>query len=397
MFIKVTREEAKKIIDESTPVKFYETVTIDEAEGRILFEDVKAKFDIPESDKSAVDGFAINVDGLSFPAKLKIEDEAPAGESQKELKNKNGAIFIMTGGVVPKGANAVVRIEDVKKEENCVIVENPVKKGNLINFEGEEVKKGETVLKKGEPLDYKKVALLANLGHFQIKVHAKVKIGIIVTGTEVKEPFEALDKAGVKNSNLYILKGLLKDYADITYYGKIPDDPEKMKEIFKKALSENDVLISSGGASRGKYDFTRKVAESIGIDVKFTTTNIRPGRPLIFGNKNEKLFFGLPGYPAALLVNTVEFVLPFVRKMAGMKNYENEYFKAELSQKTKSKEGRVDFIRGTVSFNEKIVFTPAYTQQTSNYLSISLSNALAVIDETKGTREKGEKVEVVMI
>ncbi len=395
MFIKVTRNEAKEIIDSLTSQKYYETITIDEAEGRVLFEDIKAKFNIPESDKSAVDGYAINVDNLTFPAKLKIIDEAPAGEAQKELKD--GAIFIMTGGVVPKGANAVVRIEDVEKEGDYIVIKKPVKKGDLINFEGEEVKTGDVVLKKGEILDYKKVALLANLGHYQIKVFKKVKIGIVVTGSEVKEPFEALDKAGVKNSNLYILKGLLKPYADITYYGKLPDNLDEMVKVFKNAIEENDILISSGGASKGKYDFTKEIAKQIGVDIKFTTTNIRPGRPLIFGNKGKKLFFGLPGYPAALLVNAVEFLIPYVKKAGGIVNYQNEYKKAVLTTKTKAKEGRVDFIRGNIECDEKVTFTPAYTQQTSNYLSIALSNALAVIDENEGTKEAGEIVEYILI
>jgi molybdopterin molybdotransferase len=395
MFIKVTRNEAKEIIDFLTSQKYYETITIDEAEGRVLFEDIKAKFNIPESDKSAVDGYAINVDNLTFPAKLKIIDEAPAGEAQKELKD--GAIFIMTGGVVPKGANAVVRIEDVEKEGDYIVIKKPVKKGDLINFEGEEVKTGDVVLKKGEILDYKKVALLANLGHYQIKVFKKVKIGIVVTGSEVKEPFEALDKAGVKNSNLYILKGLLKPYADITYYGKLPDNLDEMVKVFKNAIEENDILISSGGASKGKYDFTKEIAKQIGVDIKFTTTNIRPGRPLIFGNKGKKLFFGLPGYPAALLVNAIEFLIPYVKKAAGIVNYQNEYKKAVLTTKTKAKEGRVDFIRGNIECDEKVTFTPAYTQQTSNYLSIALSNALAVIDENEGTKEAGEIVEYILI
>ena len=389
--MKVTRNEAKKIIDSLVSIKNYETITIDDADGRILYEDIIAKFNIPESDKSAVDGFAINTKNLTYPAKLKIEDEAPAGAKQKELKK--GCIFVMTGGVIPKGADAVVRIEDVKKEKDYIIIENPVKKGDLINFEGEEIKKGDVILKKGEELDYKKIALLANTGHYQIKVYQKVKVGIIVTGTEVKEAFEALDTAGVKNSNLYILKGLLKNFADITYYGKVEDNLEKMTEIFEKALRDNDILLSSGGASKGKYDFTKDIAKNIGLNIHFTTTNIRPGSPLIFANKNAKLFFGLPWYPSALLVNAVEFLLPAIRKAAGVKEYQNRYFKVKLTKDVKAKPNRVDFIRGTVEIiDANLYFTPAYTQQTSNFHSTAISNALAVIDENEGSKKKGEFV-----
>ena len=121
--MKVSRNEAKKIIDSLVSIKNYETITIDDAEGRILYEDIIAKFNIPESDKSAVDGFAINTQNLTYPAKLKIEDEAPAGEKQKELKE--GCIFVMTGGVIPKGADAVVRIEDVKKKKIILLSKIP--------------------------------------------------------------------------------------------------------------------------------------------------------------------------------------------------------------------------------------------------------------------------------
>ncbi|NPA10623.1 MAG: molybdopterin molybdotransferase MoeA [Epsilonproteobacteria bacterium] len=391
--MKVTRDKAKEIILNSTKQKGFETVTLEEAYERVLYEDIKAPFNIPESDKSAVDGYAINTQNLTFPAKLKIEDEAPAGKAQKELKN--GAIAVMTGAIVPKGADAVVRIEDVKIQNGYIIIDNEVKKGDLINFEGEEIKKDTIILKKGTPLDYKKVALLANMGIYQLKVFQKVKVGIIVTGSEIKEPFEEIKKAGVKNSNLYILKGMLKNCL-VTYYGKVEDNQEKLKEVFLAALKDNDVVISSGGASKGKYDFTKTVAKDLGIDIKFTTTNIRPGRPLIFGTKEDKLFFGLPGYPTALLINAVEFLLPAIIQMSG-KEYKEETIKATLTKKVKAKTNRVDFIRGELEFKDTPVFTPAPSQQTSHFLSTAFSNALAIINENEGSKEKGERVEVKII
>jgi molybdopterin molybdotransferase len=394
--MKKTRNEAKEIIEENIFKKSFEIVTLNEAYGRILFEDIKAKFDIPESDKSAVDGFAINVDNLEFPVTLKITDEAPAGSKQKELKE--GAIFIMTGAVVPKGANAVVRIEDVDRNEDEIIISKPVKKGDLINFAGGEIKTDEIVLEKGEFLDYKKISLLANMGYYQIKVYQKPKIGIIVTGDEVKEPFEQADKAGVKNSNYYILLGILKDIADITYYGKVDDNLEEMLGIFKTALNDNDILLSSGGASKGKYDFIKDIAKNLGLDTKFTMTNIRPGRPLIFATKNEKLFFGLPGYPSALLVNFYEFLYPFIKKMAGYKEWQNEIIEAITKENIRSKEGRVDFVRVNVEFESgKIFVKNSFSQQTSNFLSMVKSDALAIIDETKGKVKEGETVEIILI
>ena len=389
--MKKTMNDAKKIILDMAKEKNYELITLEEAEERVLFEDVKAKFNIPESNKSAVDGYAFNIDNLIFPAKLKITDEAKAGENPK--KYKGGAVFIMTGAVVPKGANTVVRIEDTEKEGNYIIVKS-AEKGDLINPTGDEIKKDETVLKKGTFLDYKKVALLANLGVYHIKVYQKVKIGIIVTGDEVKEVYEELGSAGVKNTNFYILKGILRKYADITYYGIVKDEPEKLKDVFLRALSEEDILLSSGGASKGKYDFTKKVARKIGLDIHFTATNIRPGRPLIFANKDKKLFFGLPGYPSALLVNAITFLLPAVRKMVGLK--EIKTFKAIAKEELKSRKGRVDFVRVKAEFqNGKIYVKNAGSQQTSIFTSMAVSDYLAVIDETKDTVRSGEIVEII--
>ena len=394
--MKKTRLEASKIIENYIEQKSFEVVTLNEAYGRVLFGDVKAKFNIPESDKSAVDGFAINVDDLKFPATLKITGVAPAGAKQKELKD--GAVFIMTGAVVPKGANAVVRIEDVEKNKDEIIVKKIVKKGDLINFAAGEMKEGEVILEKGTFLDYKQIALLANMGYYQIKVYQKPKIGIIVTGDEVKEPFEQSNKAGVKNSNYYILLGILKDIADITYYGKVNDNLDEMVKIFKTALDDNDILLSSGGASKGKYDFIKDIAKKLELETKFTTTNIRPGRPLIFAVKNEKLFFGLPGYPSALLVNFYQFLYPYIKKMAGFKKYKNKIIKAIAKEDIRSKEGRVDFVRVNVEYDEgKIFVKNSFSQQTSNFLSMAKSDALAIIEENKGKVKAGEKVEIILI
>jgi len=394
--MKKTRNEVKNIIENFIKEKSFEIITLNEAYGRVLFEDIKAKFDIPESDKSAVDGFAINVNNLEFPVTLKITDEVAAGSKQKELKE--GAIFIMTGAVVPNGANAVVRIEDVEKNGNEITIKKPVEKHNLINFAGEEMKKNEIILQKGEFLDYKKVSLLANIGYYQIKVYQKPKVGIIVTGDEVKEPFEEADKAGVKNSNYYILLGLLKDIADITYYGKVNDNLNEMIEIFQTALNNNDILLSSGGSSKGKYDFVKDIAKNLELDIKFTMTNIRPGRPLIFATKNKKLFFGLPGYPSALLVNLHEFLYPFIKKMAGFKEWQNRVIQATAKEDIRSKVGRVDFVRVNVEYNNGRVFIKnSFSQQTSNFLSMAKSDALAVVDETKGKVKEGEVVDIILI
>ncbi|MEO2069490.1 MAG: gephyrin-like molybdotransferase Glp [Desulfurobacteriaceae bacterium] len=397
--MKAKRNEAKRIITENCKRKFIEVITLENSYDRVLAEDIYSPCNIPDEDKSAIDGYAFNNKSLAkLPAKLKIVGETAAGDEDKKKVDIGEAVFVMTGGVIPTGADTAVRVEDVKVENGYVIVDFPVEKGTLVNFKGSELEKGELVLEKGTRLDYRKVGLLANLGIYKVKVYQRPTVGIITTGNEVLEPFETYKKGFVRNSNYYILKGLLEEFANVIYFGVAEDDKKSMIELFEKALISVDILVTTGGVSKGKYDFVKEVVKRIGFDVKFTMTNIRPGRPLVFGVKEETLFFGLPGYPSAMLVNAIEFLLPAVRKMAGLKNFENNYLTAITTTPLKSKEGRVDFIRVNYFTEDGVLkVKDAGSQQTSNYTSMALCKALAVVPENRGKVLEGETVEVLFI
>jgi len=390
-----TMSEAIEEILQYSHIRFSQSVTIDEALDRVLAEDIYAKYDIPKEPKSAIDGYTFKFDSIKeYPAKLKIIGESRAGIDSGISVGDGEAVFTMTGAVVPNGADTAVRIEDVQIEDSFVIIPKAPKKGDLINEKGSEIERGTLLLKKGERLDYKKIALLANTGHFTISVYTKPKIGIIVTGNEVKEPWESGDGADVRNSNLYILKNLLKDYADIIYFGKVVDEVDRMLPVFKRALDECDILLSSGGASKGKYDFTVDIAQKLGLNIHFNTTNIRPGRPLIFGTKEQKLFFGLPGYPSALLVNVMVFLLPALKKINGYREYKSILKSAIAKEPFRAKKGRNDFIRVVLEYRDgKIFAISSGSQQTSNFESLSKSEALLLIDDSRGSVEIGEVVE----
>ncbi len=390
--------EALDLILSNVSPRFTRSINLDEAEGEVLAEDIYATYDIPKFAKSAIDGYTFAFDSIdSYPATLKIVGESRAGVGSDIVVGEKEAVFTMTGAVVPNGADTAVRIEDVTVDGDSVTISKAPKKGDLINLAGSEIQEGQKILSRGERLDYKKVALLANIGRYTIKVYTKPRIGIVVTGNEVKEPWQDGDGTSVRNSNLYILKGMLKEYADVVYYGRVDDDAEAMAPFFEKALRECDILLSSGGASKGKYDFTVDIASKIGLDVKFTTTNIRPGRPLIFATKDNKLFFGLPGYPSALLVNATIFLLPALKKMIGL-DYKMRFIEAIAKDDFKAKEGRNDFIRVNLIYKDgKVYAKSAGSQQTSNYLSIALSDGLALIDESRGSVKTGEIVDVLSI
>ena len=398
--MKVKREEAKRIIIENCQEKFFEVVTLEKTYGRVLAEDVHSPIDIPDEDKSAIDGYAFNSESVTeLPAKLKIVGETAAGDIDRKKVDIGEAVFVMTGGIIPQGADAAVRIEDVKVEDGYVIIDFPVKRGTLVNFQGSELKKGELILEKGVRLDYRKVGLLANLGIYRVKVFQKPVVGIVTTGNEVLEPYEKYRKGCVRNSNYYILKGLLeRECAEVTYFGIVEDNKELMLKTFEEALSSVDILITTGGVSKGKYDFVKDVVKELGFDVKFTMTNIRPGRPLVFGIKENKLFFGLPGYPSAMVVNALEFLIPAIRKMGGVKQFENTYLTAIASEPLKSKKGRVDFIRVDVYAEDGVLkVSSAGSQQTSSFSSMALCGALAIVDENRGGISEGEVVQILML
>ena len=394
----VTMNEAINIILSNTTNRFSKSITLDEAVGEVLAQDIYAKYDIPKFAKSAIDGYTFAYDTIdSYPATLKIIGESRAGVDNDIVVKDKEAVFTMTGALVPKGADTAVRVEDVIVKGDSVTIQKAPKKGDLINLAGSEIKSGDKILSKNERLDYRKVALLANIGVYTLKVYTKPKIGIVVTGNEVKEPWQDGDGTSVRNSNLYILKGMLREYADVVYYGRVDDDASAMAPFFQKALRECDILLSSGGASKGKYDFTVDIASKLNLDVKFTTTNIRPGRPLIFATKDDKLFFGLPGYPSALLVNALIFLLPALKKMIGL-DYNPNLIDVIADDELKAKVGRNDFIRVNLIYKDgKIYAKSAGSQQTSNYLSMALCDGLAVIAEDRGSVKVGEIIKVLKI
>ncbi len=398
--MKVKRDEAKRIISESIkPIELTERITIETAKNRVLSEDVESPIDVPDVNKSAIDGYAFKSSSLKeIPADLKIVGEVAAGDEKEFSLREGEAAFVMTGGEVPEGADAAVRVEDVEVDGNFVRIPFPVEKGNLINFRGEEFKRGEVILKRGERLTELKISLLSYIGVYSIKVFSRPRVGILVTGNEIIEPWEKFKRGRAYNSNYYVVREFLeKAGASVSYLGIVGDEREELKRAIGEAIERFDVLITTGGISKGKYDFVREIAPKVGIDVKFTQTNIRPGRPLIFGTKGEKLFFGLPGYPSAATVNLVEFVLPAIRKLSGEERWENTYLKAVADEPLRSREGRNDFVRIRLfSDNGILKVRSSGSQQTSVFKTTVFSDGFAVIPESKGSVKRGEIVDVLL-
>ena len=397
--MKVEREKAKEIILSKARKLPWEYKTLNECYFRTLAQDVRAEEELPNANLSAIDGFALRSEETKERRKFKVVGEVGAGQEPDFTLGEGECAFVMTGAIVPKGADAAVRVEDAEydEEKREVTIKGPVERGELINFAGSEVRKGELLLREGQVLTPRRVALLAHAGIYRVKVFQKPKVAVITTGNEVLEPYQPGFPGAVRNTNFYLLKGLLEEAgAEVVYLGTAPDDREETVRLLREACKKADAVVTTGGVSKGKYDFVKDAVEKAGFQVAFTSTNVRPGRPLVFGTNGEVAFFGLPGYPTATLVNALEFLLPFVRKVAGRRDYENNYVTAVAKEPLRAREGRVDFVRVKIEVESgTVTVRNGGSQKTAFFKSAALCDGFAVIGADRGTVKEGELVEVL--
>lgn len=292
----ISVEEALRIILEESKALEYEEKDILSCLNKVLAEDIYSRDNLPPFDKSAMDGYAIKgedtdayEDGVSI--ELEIVDLIKAGEfSDKELKNGQ-AMKIMTGAPVPKGANAVIQIEKVEVYEDTLYISEKVKNGcNVIKL-GEEIKVGDIALRKGTMIRPTEIGVLASLGYSKIKVHRDPVVAILTTGDELVDINETPKFGQIRNSNEYSLKALIQNLGlEALCLGIVEDKKDTLKSKVKEALEKSDIVITSGGASVGDFDFVEQVLNEINADIKFQSVAIKPGKPISFAVIDKNYF-----------------------------------------------------------------------------------------------------------
>ncbi len=392
-------------VKRTTPV---EVRFLDSAVGYILAEDVKATFNYPIFDYSAMDGFAIrSADTANAskdnPARLKIAGEIAAGEFVEEELPPKAAYKIFTGAPLPPGADAVVEVEKVEVESGEVLIFEPVKEGANIRFAGEYAKLGDVIVSKGEELTPGKIGVLASFGYGKVRVYSRPKVGILSTGSEVVEPCEPLLKPGqIYNTNSYSLTAAVRSSGGVAVnLGNLPDDPDLLKEFLKENLNEFDIFITTGGVSMGEKDYIPEILKEVGVEVKFHKLRVKPGKPTIFGTYDggKRLFFGLPGNPVSALVNFYILIYPALRKLQGAKTLFRPKVKATLTEDFRRKNARRrEFIRVKVSFGEdgRVSATPYWNTSSGDILSMGFADGVAIVYEGVKEVKKGEEVEVIL-
>ena len=337
------REALRLLLDDLSEIDEVEEVALSEALGRILAEDVVSPIDNPPFDRAAVDGYALRAEDTFqareySPVELKMVDEITAGEESSAKVEPGTAVKLTTGAKLPEGANAVLMQEMAEREGGVIRVLRPVAPGQNVAFKGEDVKKGEVVLRKGRILRPQDLALLKSLGFRKIMVRRKPRVGIIVTGSELIENFDedALKSGKILESNSVMLMGLVRQYfGEPVFYGVIPDEEEKIREAIERAKSENDIVLVTGGSAFGERDFAHRF-----VKLLFHGTTIKPGRPIGYG---ERVFI-MSGYPVAVFAQFYLYVKHALAKLVGARDYEVKVT-AELVERVPSQLGRAEFVK----------------------------------------------------
>jgi molybdopterin molybdotransferase len=394
-------DKALELILSNTHVKNQsEKIDIFNCHGRILYNDIVSEFNVPSKDNSAMDGYAVITEDISTAAKnnpvsLKIIDEVQAGNEFKgEKLQKNNAIRIMTGAPIPEGADSVIPFEETEEYSSFVKIFKKTEKYENIRFAGEDIKKGDTVLKRGKKIDSAETGLLASMNLNRIDVYNKPEVEIISTGNELAEPGNEYT-GKIINSNAYVLYSEVKKYGGNPHYsGIVKDEYEAVKLKFLEVM-DKDIIISSGGVSMGKYDFIPDVLKDIGVNIKIETVAMRPGKPVVFGTIEDKIFFGLPGNPVSVMVSFMQFVRPALLKMAGCIKIEKPLLKAQITENITKRKDRKYFIRGIFYIKDgKLLVTTTGPQGSGILTSMSDSNCLIVLPEAGDLIKTGDFVDI---
>ncbi len=387
-------EEAREIVLENiTPIGRMEEISIEDALHRVLAEDVFSPLSIPPFPRAAEDGYAVIAEdtyGASqySPKKLKITGEINTGE-YKEIEIKSGeCVKIATGAMLPKNADAVVRVEDTEEDGDSVRIYRPVHPGFDVAPVGEDIKEGEILLLQGEYLTPPKIGALAAVGISRLKVYAKPKIAVLPTGDELIRPGESLKPGKIYDVNTYTIASVIKDNGgEPVIFPYVMDTKEDIENKLIEAL-KCDMVVFSGGSSVGDRDLLIEVVSKY-ADILFHGVQIKPGKPT-WCAKGDKIIFGMPGFPTSCLSDSYQFLVPALRKLARLPPVEEKIVRAKMARRITSTLGRMQFF--TVRLENGYAY-PAY--KTSGAItSMANSDGYIVIPANVDLVEKDEIVEV---
>ena len=374
-------------------------VSIKKAAGMALRKPVRGDRPLPPFNRSAMDGYAVKCsDFKNGSAKLKVIGVLEAGSLWKGRLKKGQSIKIMTGAPVPDGAESVVKVEQSSRfGDNVELTQPGIEKWMNVHRKGADSKKGELLLSSGSFLTPGALAVAASVGATTLTVTRSINVTIITTGNELIPPHRKPKPSQIRDSNSYFLMGRFGEisWAKAAYAGTVSDDPVKFRKAITAAIKKSDMVIVTGGVSMGDSDYTYRVLNEIGVSQKFHKAAIRPGKPVWFGSKGKTLVFGLPGNPVSVAATFHEFVMPALKKMAGLSDADALPMSVTLplSKAVKKKHDLREF-RVSVFANGGTSVEPVATYQGSgDFVSASKSDGVIVLPELAKELKAGTLVE----
>ena len=398
----IDHEEARRLVLEAAGTLPAESVPAARAMGRTLARDIRAREDIPPFTKATMDGYAVRAAdtrpaaAAAGPVELDVVDDLTAGRRSRRAVGPGQAVRIMTGAPLPRGADAVVMVEDTERRDGRVAVRRAVRPGANIGLAGEDMKKGEVALARGALIGPAESGMLAAAGLVRVPVVRRPRLAVIATGDEIVEPGERKRPGQIRNANGAALTALAAAAgAEARYLGIARDRSDSLRRKLARA-GDADILVLSGGVSVGDHDLVKDGLLAAGVRTVFWKVRIKPGKPVFFGRRGRQLVFGLPGNPTSAMVTFLLFVRPAVERLLGRESPGPRRGRAVLTEEIVLKPGRRQFLRGLLDADGSTLRVRPYADQRSGVLrSMVRSRVLIDLPADAERVEAGREVDIV--
>src|SRR3954470_12543404 len=397
-------EHVERIVGSVMPLQPYDQPLL-EALGLPVCEDIVAPMDLPSFDNSAMDGYAVYFDDVvtasdDFPVHLPVVGEMAAGQTKLIALSPGTSVRIMTGAPVPSGADAVVPVEWTDAGLATVRITRAPERDQHIRHAGEDVRRGDVLLEDGSVLGPRQLGLLASVGRAQVRARPRPRVVVISTGAELREPGTSLGHDSIYDANSYMIAAAVRSAGAIAYrVGIVSDDPAEFSDALSDQLVRADLVVTSGGVSKGAYDVVKEVLSEVGT-VSFGEVAMQPGKPQGFGfvGEDSTPILTLPGNPVSAYVSFEVFVIPAIRRMMGRLPYRRPMMRASTSQAIRSLPGRQQYVRAQFGIDAKGAHVTPVGGHGSHLMGdLSDANALIVVPADVRSVQGGTQVQVLVL
>ncbi len=378
----------------------YERVPLSVSLGRVLAEDIVAKFNDPQFATASMDGYAVRHEDLLLGT-LSVLGDNPAGHDETRSLNAGESIKTFTGSMMPHGADTLIQIENVTFEDSKITIDEPVEKANAVRPIGEGYRSGDILITKGTKIGFAEIGVMAGLNQVMVKVALRPRVGVIATGSEILDLGENSDNpAQIRSSNNYTMAALFEQAgAEVIQLGTAPDNKDALMATFETALNSVDILVSTGGVSVGDYDFVKDIVPRLGAEVVYKGVGIKPGRHILVAKREEKFILALPGFAYSSTVTSILYVLPLIAKMLGKKQA-YKTVAAELKSDFKKRSRFTEFTACNISVEDGAYYVDFEGKKVgSSAILVNLLNAsaLMIAGEEDKFLEAGTYVNVILL